>query len=228
MPLRGTVQRAPSGAQGFDTDAVLTAAQAANARKMGFTFCLRYISRSRTGQKGDLTAVEAKRILDAGLSLMAVQHVAKEGWSPTVGMGTECGQAAVANLQAAGFPAGPNVWLDLEGILHSTSGEDVVAYSNAWFAEVTSAGFLPGVYVGANAILTGDDMYWRLIAKSYWRSGSKVDDIPHRSYQMFQRIVSGDRPFGVEIDRNVTKDDGFGDAVMWLSPIETVLTPDIA
>src|SRR5215212_7819026 len=115
-------------------------------------------------------------------------------------------------------PRRVNLWLDLEGIHHAASSEEVIQYCNAWFDKVATAGFLPGIYVGANAILSGDELYWRLRTKHYWRSGSAVPDIPHRGYQLIQRIVRGDTPFGVEIDRNVTKNDAFGGAAVWLMP----------
>ena len=64
----------------------------------------------------------------------------------------ECGQAC----GQIGFPEGINVWLDLEGAKTSTPHETMIAYCNAWFAEVEGAGFVPGVYVGARAILPGE------------------------------------------------------------------------
>jgi hypothetical protein len=88
---------------------------------------------------------------------------------------------------AVGLSARVNVWLDLEGILGSVSPEDVIRYCNAWFFEVESAGFATGIYVGAEAILTGDELYWRLKTKHYWRSASRVPAIPHRGYHREQR-----------------------------------------
>jgi hypothetical protein len=218
MPLKGTPQRAPAGVQGFDTASPLTATQAAQARAMGFEFCIRYVSRRKGIPKGDLTSAEAQRLLSAGLALMTVQPVSPEGWLPTKDLGIEYGAAAAANAHQVGFPPGVNVWLDLEGIHHAAPAEEVIHYCNAWFDKVDAAGFVPGLYVGANAILSGDELYWRLRTKHYWRSGSAVPDIPHRGYQLVQRIVRGDAPFGVEIDRNVTKNDAFGSAVVWLMP----------
>src|SRR5262249_55997591 len=84
--------------------------------------------------------------------------------------------------------------------------------------EGEGGGYGTGIYVGANAVLTGDELYWRLKTKHYWRSGSQVPDIPHRGYQMLQRIVAGDVVAGIEIDRNVTRDDQLGDALLWLAP----------
>jgi len=217
MTLTGKVTRAPAGAQGFDTDTVVDAHQAQQLRAAGFAFCLRYLSLAEGESSGDLTPAEATRILHAGLALMAVQHVRRRGWVPTAELGTTYGKTAALNAAAVGFPQGVNIWLDLEGVLGSVLSEEVIRYCNAWFFEVASAGFGPGLYVGSEAILTGDELYWRLRTKHYWRSASDVPQITHRGYQMFQALAPSPVP-GISIDRDVTKDDGFGDAVLWLAP----------
>ena len=126
------------------------------------------------------------------------------------------GSTNAAHVFHIGFPQGVNVWLDLEGIKPSISHGVVIDYCNAWIAEVASAGFAPGVYVGAKAILTGEEIFWRLQTKHFWRSGSKVPDIPHRGYQLIQKIIRGDNVGGIEIDRNLTVNDNFGQSVLWL------------
>lgn len=219
MALDGMAAAAPPGAHGFDCDAVVSAGQAAQFRAAGFSFCIRYLSRSNGQAAGDLSADEAAALLGAGLSLMAVQHVAGAGWSPTQALGTENGSNAAANATAIGLLSGINVWLDLEGINHAASHADVIAYCNAWFDQVATAGFVPGLYVGANCILTADELFWRLKTKHYWQSGSNVPAIPNRGYQMVQRIVVGDTVAGIEIDRNVTMTDTLGDSVLWLQPV---------
>jgi len=151
------------------------------------------------------------------LALMAVQHVEAEGWRPSLELGKTYGSHAAANAAEVGFPAGVNVWLDLEGVNHQVSAEDVIAYCNAWHREVAAAGYAPGIYVGASAILTGDQLYWRLRMRHYWKSGSSVPSIPERGYQLVQRIVPGDVVAGIAIDRNVTKTDSFGGTVRWLT-----------
>jgi L,D-transpeptidase catalytic domain/Rv2525c-like, glycoside hydrolase-like domain len=112
------------------------------------------------------------------------------------------------------LPDKASVWLDLEGVDGAASADLVVAYCNAWFKEVETAGYTTGVYVGANSRLSGEDLYLRLKTKHYWKSGSNVPDIPHRGYCMVQHIRAGDKVGGVEIDRNVTFVDAFGDAPM--------------
>ena len=217
MPLPGSVFAAPPGVHGFDVNSVLNRRTCEAAKARGFAFCIRYVSRQDVQPKEDLSEIEASIILDAGLALMPVQHVAPENWSPSQALGTRNGKNAAKHAQQIGFPEGVNVWLDLEGAKASTPHETMIAYCNAWFAEIEEAGFVPGVYVGARAILTGNELFWRLTTKHYWRSGSRVPDIPHRGYQLIQTIIRNDKIDGVAIDRNLTKNDSFGSAVLWLS-----------
>lgn len=147
---------------------------------------------------------------------MGVQHVANENWTPTAKLGADSGANAVKHAQQIGLPSGVSVWLDLEGVKAGVSAQAVIDYCNAWFGQVGQAGYTTGIYVGASCRLTGDDLYWRLRTRHYWKSGSKVPDIPHRGYQMIQRIIKKDVVAGVAIDRNVTQTDAFGDAVQWL------------
>jgi hypothetical protein len=187
------------------------------AKAHGFTFCLRYVSRGERQQANDLHEAEARTILNTRLALMPVQHVARAGWSPTKNLWSTYGRNAALHVREIGFPPGVNVWLDLEGVKSSSSHVAVIDYCNGWIAEVESAGFVPGVYIGARAILTSEEIFWRLRARHFWRSGSRVPDVPHRGYQLIQKIIRNDEIDGVEIDRNLTVNDNFGQSVLWLA-----------
>jgi hypothetical protein len=86
MKLPGTVSSAPAGLVGFDYDSRLNSAEARQFASRGFRFCIRYISRDdqsraynqRQGTT-DLSIEEAQCILDSGMALRAVQHVAEPG-----------------------------------------------------------------------------------------------------------------------------------------------------
>ena len=82
---------------------------------------------------------------------------------------------------------------------------------------VANAGYLPGVYVGANQPLSGDDLYWRLRVTNYWKSASTVPDIPYRGYQMVQALAPSPVD-GVAVDRDVILADNFGGVPAWLAP----------
>jgi len=175
------------------------------------------VSRGEQELANDLHEAEARIRRTAGLALMPVQHVARAGWSPTKSLGTTYGRNAAAHVRKVGFPPGINVWLDLEGVKSSSSHATVIDYCNAWIEEVESAGFVPGVYVGARAILTGEEIFWRLRARHFWKSGSRVPEVPHRGYQLIQKIIRNDKIDGVEIDRNLTVNDNFGQSALWLA-----------
>ena len=123
MALQGNVAVAPPGVRGLDCDTAVTAAQAQAYFNQGFRFCIRYVSRTdalRAGHAGgatpDLSEAEAAGILAAGMAVMAVQHPANVGWSPSADLGTAYGANAARYAAAAGLPAGVNLWLDLEGV----------------------------------------------------------------------------------------------------------------
>src|ERR1700760_4986208 len=94
--LSGTVQQGAAGLAGFDVNQVLSASQAQAFKDAGYDFCIRYIPRHDGSSSGNLTYDEATDILNAGLALMAVQHVANDGWSPTADLGTAYGSYAAS------------------------------------------------------------------------------------------------------------------------------------
>jgi hypothetical protein len=209
MALQGIIQAATDGAQGFDADSVISLATAQQFVDDGYTFCLRYLSLGGGQAKGDLSADEASDILAAGLALMPVQHVHRVGWEPTAELGQTIGRNAARNAAAVGFPAGVNVWCDLESVAEGSSAEDIVGYCNAWFTAVAAAG-----YVGPDAGLTGDQLY-DLAVEHYWKSASDVPALPVRGYQMTQTLVP-DAVHGLGIDGDTTQTDSKGGQALWL------------
>jgi hypothetical protein len=213
MALPGQVQSAPDGARGFDCDFVLKGATLTALAKH-FDFCVRYVSLKAGGPfvaDDDITETEATAILQAGLAIMPVQHVFNPGFFPNGPRGAVIGTRAADNAKAAGFPASVNLWLDLEGINAAAAAADVIAYANACF--------VPGVYVGANAILDGAQLFNALKFQHYWKSGSTVPQIPVRGYQMIQTIpghattVDG---IALDLDLDLTHTDALGGHVQWL------------
>jgi Domain of unknown function (DUF1906) len=183
----------------------------------GFRYAIRYLSRGFGQQSGDLSTDEVQTILAAGLALMAVQHCPRSGWAPAQALGDTYGQNAALNATAMGLPIGMSLWLDLEGVASYSTAEDTIAYCNAWAGEVEGHGYLPGLYVGANQPLSGDDLYWRLRVTRYWRSASTVPDIPYRGYCMVQALAPSPVD-GIDLDRDVVMADAFGGVPMWLAP----------
>ncbi len=216
MALPGTVQAAADDLLGFDTDSIVTASKAADFFTQGFRFCVRYVSRVAKQGSNDLSEPEALDLLDAGLALMAVQHPRAEGWVPTPDLGASDGVHAAYHAFVIGFPAGVNVWCDLEGVGSGTPAQQVIDYCNAWFDAVAPAGYVPGVYVGAACILDGVALRNRLKFAHYWKSLSMVPDIPGRGYQMIQSNEHTANEISIDEDR--TRTDQLGGKVLWLAP----------
>jgi Domain of unknown function (DUF1906) len=103
-----------------------------------------------------------------------------------------------------------------QGVASGTASQQVIDYCNSWYSAVAAASYLPGLYVGANAILSGQALYQDLRFSHYWKSLSTVPDVAVRSYQMIQ---SNEQTLnGIDIDENQTQYDLRGGTVVWLSP----------
>jgi hypothetical protein len=213
--LSGTPQPAAHAVAGFDTDTALTASTAACLFAAGFRFCVRYVSPGSPSPQ-DLTFAEGGVILRAGLALMAVQHVRGMGWRPSQQSGQADGANAAANARSAGIPPDVTVWLDLEGINASEAASGVSAYAEDWFHSVQTAGYVPGLYAGAGAILDGQQLM-ALPFQHYWRSASVVPEIPGRGYQMLQSqpVLFQSAPC---IDIDFLQQDLEGCVPWWLAP----------
>ena len=214
MTLPGSVQSASPGLLGFDSNTVITLETAQMFFADGYRFCIRYVSRGQESNT-DLTTDEATDILNACLALMPVQHVRASGWMPSESLGTQDGTAAASNAGDVGFPAGVNVWLDLEGVSNSATAQVVIDYCNAWFDAVAQADYVPGIYVGSSAILTSEQLFSNLSFQHYWRSQSNVPNVEQRGYQLLQLYPSV-TVNGIGIDIDVTQNDYMGGQVQWL------------
>lgn len=212
MPLPSEIDDAASSVPGFDCDAVLSANLARQFFSQGYRFCLRYVARAQASL--NLSAQEATDILNAGLALMAVQHVRAPGWSPNQALGQQDGQEAAVMVQGIGFPLGVSVWCDLEEVNAAAQAQDVMAYCRTWHQAVRAAGYSPGLYVGAGALLSGQQLF-DLPFQHYWRSASRVPDIPNRGYQLVQ-LSPTIQLNGILVDVDVAVPDVQGDFARWL------------
>ncbi len=219
--LPGTVVAAPPGAPGFDCNTVLTASSAAGFVDAGFDFAVRYVPRNFVATpgnaQGNLTTSEAEAILGAGLALMVVQHVASAGWTPSQSLGDSYGSYAVANAQEIGLPPGMILWVDLEGVASGTPASTTTAYCQAWADQVSAAGYVPGVYIGANTGLSASEIE-ALPFDYYWQSGSSVPALNQTGYCMVQSISSSYIVDGVAYDLDVVQTDLDGKTPVWLAP----------
>jgi hypothetical protein len=213
--LPGMVQQASAGSSGFDVNQVLSANDAKGLKDSGYDFCIRYIPRAEKLAAGNITYAEALDILNAGLALMVVQHVALPGWSPTADLGTAYGSYAATYIQQfVGFPPGVNIWCDLEGVANGTTAQDVIAYCRAWYNAVKAAGYIPGIYVGYDVVLSPEQLYQDLPFKHYWRAYNGPQ-VATRGYQLLQKIEV--RVNHITIDPNIIQSDNLGGLPYWLT-----------
>lgn len=213
--LPGSVQQATVGASGFDVNQVLSATDAQSLKDAGYDFCIRYIPRTEKLIAGNLTYSEALDILNAGLALMVVQHVAHPGWKPSAALGAAYGSYAATYVQQfVGLPAGVNIWCDLEGVAKGTSAGNVIAYCQEWYNAVEAAGYIPGIYIGYDVVLSPVQLYQDLPFQHYWRAYNG----PHvatRSYQLIQKTMVS--VSGIPIGPDIIQSDNLGDLPYWLS-----------
>jgi hypothetical protein len=208
MSLPGHVFTAPDGVRGFDTASTVTAIAAAALHKAGYRFCVRYVRRDKPHASA-LSPKEAKSLLNAGLGLMAVQYVESESsWKPTAGKGSRNGEIAASEAEKLEFPWGITIWCDLEGVEVGTPAQQTIDYCNRWHAAVSSAGYVPGLYVGYRAGLTPLQLYRSLRFTHYWGAYNlNADKYPAvRGLQMRQsQRKPEDSPTGVGLDFQVDR-----------------------
>ena len=200
-------QRASFPAFGVDTVLQLSANNAKALVGHGFSFVVRYL--------GGMTPEELATLLKAGLAVMPVTYSRRAGWTPSAVLGQQDGDKAVAELHRLGFMTGVTVWLDLEGC--AGPADATTAWVNAWAAKVASAGFQPGLYVGAQSGLTEEGL-WKLSVVRYWRSCSRVPEPANCGFCQTQLYPPNVTVGGVKVDVDVIHEDWKGRLPTWLAP----------
>lgn len=166
---------------------MLSYEKALQMKKSGYEFAIRYVGRLKQASF-DIDKREVDNILRAGLKLAIVQHCPGDpGIIPSREMGMEYGKNAAIFSKDAGIRSGTSVYLDLENVKSGSKKPDIIDYCNAWYDEVVKNGYTPGIYIGYNTWLTGEELYHKLKFTHYWKSLSYVPDIPERGYEMVQK-----------------------------------------
>lgn len=208
------VQTATPG-MAFDVDQPLTAAQCAAFKEAGYICAIRYVPRTVALKAGNLTVAETGNILAAGLNLMVVQHVAEPGWEPTDILGTQYGAYGAAYARAAGYLPGGMIWLDLEGINTTSTPQSVVGYCKAWYTAVQRAGYIAGIYVGYDTLLSSYEL-WQMLPFSHYWNAYNGPGVSVRGCQVWQH--SPQTLNGISFDPDVIQYDNKGGLPFWLSP----------
>lgn len=205
--------------RGFDCNDALTFEEAKAMQQAGYQFCFRYLKRVESSTH--VTTREAQDILNAGLALGLVQHVAPPAWVPDKELGLRYGETTVNELVNLGYPPGGMGWLDLEGVRASVPQWDVIEYCNAWHSQLAGAGYLPGIYLGDSPGITGKSAYQDLRFTHYWAAYNLNKDLYPivRGVQLRQRSMRGyPQPVPrLEFDVDESQIDGLGGTAIFLS-----------
>ncbi|MEM9567252.1 MAG: glycoside hydrolase domain-containing protein [Cyanobacteria bacterium P01_E01_bin.34] len=186
--LNGIIQAAPNGLLGFESDSQISLATAQEFYNQGYKFCIRHIALD-SEEPEFLSYQEAREILDSGLALMPVQHSPEADWSPFAGLGTFYGETAAAGAAQAGLPSNVNVWCVLENVNSSATVQDIIDHCNAWYDAVAAWEYVPGLYVGANSILDGEQ-FNKLKFQHFWSSENNDQLLNGKDFQMVRSGVN--------------------------------------
>jgi len=204
-----TLESRPISPLVVDTSAKIYTAQATGLYDAGVHTVIRYVFFS-VPRPGDLDAGELAILTDAGLTVVAVQHVRYPGWWAGGDEGAKDALAGIVNAQKAGYvvESGPplSLALDMEGV--GNPGSDAFAHADTWCRGVRAAGYAPLVYVGYDSGLDaaaldsigGEPAFWCDYAPVNLRPAPTVGYVLH---QQTQRTVAG-----VGVDPDTILQDG--------------------
>lgn len=189
------------GARGTDSVQKVDAVHAVALKAWGIDFVIRYL--------GSVTKSEVEGILEGGLAFMPVTFGLKHGTSLNAALGGTYGAGSVLQVKALDLPPGVTVWLDLEDC--TGTADDIAAFVNAWCVPIRAAGYMPGLYVGSGAVLSGAQLY-KLAVVRYWQSLSRETDAkglisePSCGWCMIQ-LFDSQTVAGVWVDIDVIQND---------------------
>jgi hypothetical protein len=200
---------------GFDTAAYVPIETAKRLKASGYFYALRYLRRDRhvneqpdlSGGVVSLSSQELRELLSAGLDVGFVQFYSNA--APSEKRGRHVGENAAWNARQLEVPEGVTLWMDLEWATVAPPAADSLAYANAWAKAVAAVGYEPGVYVGSNCGLNGDQLWSFPQIRHYWKSASMVPWVPNRGFQMIQTLPT--KVHGLMIDQDVSCLDNMGD-----------------
>lgn len=134
------------------------------------------------------------------------------------------GQAAAAVVQrATGVARQPGlvIGLDWEAVPASVTPAAAAQWIDTWAEAVAAAGFLPGLYVGAQQPLDGEALWERRVYRYWAAPGPAIPAIPHRGYCVRQErlnVAYGSNP-PVLVDLDTALVDGLGGTWTALAPV---------
>ena len=195
------------GAKAFDTRVPLTMPLMRAAKDQGFHCAIRYLDQ--------ITQADLDLIHSYGLACMLVSTCRGSGWAPSGPQGLADGQRHLAQATAVGMQ-NTTIFYDVEGVGPDPTG--LIAQISNWAALFTK----PGLYYGAGALLTGNEMY-KLPVGAYWRGQSRPIDRfgqlqePSCGNCMVQ-LYPATTLAGVPVDVTFFQKDFIGRLALWCAP----------
>ncbi|GGM00698.1 glycoside hydrolase domain-containing protein [Nakamurella endophytica] len=190
------------GRRGFDSSHVETPAQLACLRNAGYAFTMIHVT--GTAWRAELAAAKA-------ITMHAVlyQGYDPSAW-PTATMGTERGTIVAQKARQAGYPAGAQIFLDLEDTT-TASAATLRTWVANWARAVSVRGYVPAVYVGVPQRLTAAQISALPGVQVFWRSASGSAPQVARGYVVRQTaVLKGACRIPGGIDTDVSGTDAAG------------------
>ena len=199
------VKPIPVGSRIVDTVEPLTLAMCKAFKASGVDGVFQYL--------GQLTADRKDMILGEGLGLCAVGFAEENAWQPTAAHGAQRGQEMVVHAHRVGLVEGLHLWRDLEGCAGDslTTSLDIEAGA----AQVVSADFLGGLYVGAGQALNAGQLYRLRDITAYWQSLSRGIPEPDCGF-VLKQLYPSSKCCGVLVDYSFAQEDFQGRSATWL------------
>lgn len=189
------------GLKGWDSLNLETPAQISCLRNAGQSFDVVNVN-------GDSWQDEYNAAAAAGLEVVLFQGFYVPSW-PDANQGTIRGAISAQKAQAAGYPKGAMIFLNVEENLNTTRA-NMVSWIRNWTTAVRAQGYVAGVYLGADQILTTADVNSLPGVSVFWKSPTRGLPVPARGYVMTQTSISQSAcgiPRGVDLNVAGTDDN---------------------
>ena len=163
----GVLSGIAKGLRGFDSLAIETQSQINCMVTAGYSYDM--------VNTNDLSNAEYNRAAAAGMKVVLFQGYYQDYWK-SAAYGTSQGNKAVATAKTVLYPRGAQIYLNLENTVNSTRAI-MLGWVKNWVTTVRAAGYVPGIYVGANPGLNAADLNSMPGVGAYWQSAS-ISGVP--------------------------------------------------
>ena len=177
----GVLSSVAKGLRGYDTLGAETSAQINCLSAAGYEFDV--IDAVGTAWQGEYNAAAA-----AGMKILLFQGLDESTWADP-NNGTVRGQIIAGNAVTARYPAHAQIFLDLENDAQpGATVAELKTWVGNWAAAIRAKGYQPGIYVGAQQLLSAADLN-SVPGVVFWRSASGSAPQVARGYVSSQAAI---------------------------------------